>query len=355
MATFYLGVSRCLDACALDEVARLVEEYCGCSLTGVYGEFLRVSCESEEEAVACALRADCVREVIREVGTLPWDDLGKQFPLEKLSEIFSKVASPLRGDRSSLKLCVEFYDPQSRLCAHLRESISNALLEALRQDGIHVVPSRSLPDLIVWIGVLDSVTLGLKLQTVRGDRFEPRAPGKRVYERPFALKAELARLLVNLSSPLLKGPLLDPFCGTGSVLIEAALEGIYAVGVDINYDNVRGARRNALQLGVYHGLDIILSDSVLMPFRSGAFEAAAFDPPYGRAASSARRSPALVLAQVLSELKRVLKNKGRAAFLAPSSGDYAFLGDLAIRICSIYVHSSLTREVWLFTVGVGDE
>uniref|UniRef100_A0A7C1TB39 Methyltransferase domain-containing protein n=1 Tax=Thermofilum pendens TaxID=2269 RepID=A0A7C1TB39_THEPE len=347
MPALYLVTTRCLDVCSLSEVAALAEEHCGCKLLDAREGILKLSCESEEAAVLCALRANCVREVLREVAVFPWGDLDDRFSLEKLLESVANAANSLRRGRSPLRLCIEFYDPQGKLRASTRENIAKAILAVFERKGVHTALSRALPDLTIWIGALDSIVVGLKLQSVKGDRFEPRAPGKRVYERPFALRVELARLLVNLSSPLPEGPLLDPFCGTGSILIEAVLEGIYAVGVDIDYNNVRGARRNAQQLGVYHSLDIILSDSELMPFRDGAFAAAAFDPPYGRAASSRNRDPALVLAHVLGNLRRVLKGGSRAAFLAPSNEGYSFLKNLASKICSLYVHGSLTRDVWV--------
>ncbi|MCC6059146.1 MAG: methyltransferase domain-containing protein [Thermofilum sp.] len=346
MPVIYLEVSRCLDACGLGEVVKLAEEYCGCRVLRVYEDLVKLSCESEEVAMLCALRANCVRKAVREVAVLPWS-IADDSLFEEISAEVANIASSLKKDDNLLRLCIEFYDPQSTFHVDLRENVIKAAILRLRKKGIHAVFSRSLPDLTAWIGALDSIVLGVKLQSVKGDRFEPRAPGRRVYERPFALRVELARLLVNLSSPSLESPLLDPFCGTGGILIEAALEGVFAVGIDLDYDNVRGARRNALQLGIYHGVDIVLSDSELMPFRDKAFAAAAFDPPYGRAASSMGRDPAFVLARVLDELKRVLKEKGRAAFLAPKSEEYSFLKSSASRICSIYVHGSLTREVWL--------
>jgi len=346
MPVLYLEVSRCLDICGLSEAVTLAEKYCSCKVLGINEWLIKIFCESEETAMLCALRANCIRKVIREVAVLPWSNSGNSLP-EEISVEVANIAGSLKKDDNILKLCIEFYDPRGKLCMNLREDIIRVILTMLRKRGIYAVFSRSLPEFTVWIGALDSVVLGVKLRSVRGDRFGPRAPGRRVYERPFALKVELARLLVNLSSPSSEGPLIDPFCGTGSILIEAALEGIFAVGVDLNYDNVRGARRNALQLGVYHSLDIVLSDSELMPFRDRAFTAAAFDPPYGRAASSMKRDPALVLARVLDELKRVLKEGGKAAFLAPKGEEYSFLESLANKVCSIYVHSSLTRDVWL--------
>ena len=71
---------------------------------------------------------------------------------------------------------------------------------------------------------------------------------KRDMDRPFkrpmlSIPPRLARIMVNLSGKG-KGILLDPFCGIGTVLQEAALMGFTFWGVDTNNDVIPWARRN---------------------------------------------------------------------------------------------------------------
>ena len=52
---------------------------------------------------------------------------------------------------------------------------------------------------------------------------------------PARMHPASARILVELvASSGVRGPILDPFCGSGTTLVEARAEGIRAVGVDLN-------------------------------------------------------------------------------------------------------------------------
>ena len=72
-----------------------------------------------------------------------------------------------------------------------------------------------------------------KLWAAKSDkRFVARVPKNKPKRHPAMLKPKLARLLVNLTGA--KKQLLDPFCGTGSILIEAGVLGLKPLGSDID-------------------------------------------------------------------------------------------------------------------------
>lgn len=66
-----------------------------------------------------------------------------------------------------------------------------------------------------------------------------------------ALPAQLARGMVNLASPPAR-TILDPCCGTGSILLEALALGLETYGYDYNWRMVNMARRNLAHFG-YNG------------------------------------------------------------------------------------------------------
>jgi len=68
------------------------------------------------------------------------------------------------------------------------------------------------------------------------------------YRTSSSLPARLARALVNLVTPP-TGSILDPFCGTGSILLEAAALGLGAMGIDNNIKMVGMTRRNLAHFG----------------------------------------------------------------------------------------------------------
>ncbi|MFX1451073.1 MAG: TRM11 family SAM-dependent methyltransferase [Promethearchaeota archaeon] len=60
-----------------------------------------------------------------------------------------------------------------------------------------------------------------------------------------SIPPKLAKILINLLNLPKNGILLDPFCGTGTILMMAALQGINFYGTDINNDRI-GATLNNL-------------------------------------------------------------------------------------------------------------
>lgn len=99
-------------------------------------------------------------------------------------------------------------------------------------------------DFVVLLG--KEIRVGLTTQVQNADRWS-----ERDYGRPFRdaktgmLPPKLARMMVNLSG-FSSGILLDPFCGGGAVLMEAAMLFPHAglVGADIDAKQVNGAKRN---------------------------------------------------------------------------------------------------------------
>ncbi len=72
----------------------------------------------------------------------------------------------------------------------------------------------------------------------------------RDYQKPFRdahmgmLPPKLAQILINFSE-VKKGEIIwDPFCGSGTVLMEGLLQGLSVIGSDIKKENVEGANQN---------------------------------------------------------------------------------------------------------------
>lgn len=89
---------------------------------------------------------------------------------------------------------------------------------------------------------------------------------------PTSMNPKLARAMINLSG-VKSGILLDPFCGSGGILIEAGLMGYDVLGLDIIEKMLDRCRNNLLHYGIknfmldledarkYHGkTDIIVTD-----------------------------------------------------------------------------------------------
>lgn len=98
---------------------------------------------------------------------------------------------------------------------------------------------------------------------------------KRPYVTSSSLPARLALALVNLvASP--GEHLLDPCCGTGTIVMSAAHYGIRTTGTDINPRMVGATAKNLQHYGLK--ADIRLEDARTI---EGKFDAVATDLPYG--------------------------------------------------------------------------
>lgn len=129
-------------------------------------------------------------------------------------------------------------------------------------------------------------------------------------ERPItlssALPPELAAAAINaVASP--GDRLVDPMCGSGTVLYEASVRGIEARGFDINWDWVRGARENLGSLGVEH--DIRRADARAVDFEADAVVA---NLPYGRRTETTPEVIRDILANLLGRAKRYAFFSGRS-------------------------------------------
>ena len=76
--------------------------------------------------------------------------------------------------------------------------------------------------------------------------------------RPFvsaeiSTSPKICRTLLNLAGARPGDTILDPFCGTGTLLMEAAILGMKCIGVDIDGDQVQGARSNLKWLAIKCG------------------------------------------------------------------------------------------------------
>jgi 23S rRNA G2445 N2-methylase RlmL len=140
--------------------------------------------------------------------------------------------------------------------------------------------------------------------------------GYRVASRPGSLHPPLARALALLAGLRPGESLVDPFCGAGTVPIEARLAcpGIGAAGFDLDEEAIATARRNSAAAG----LDVAFApaDAANLPLDVGSVDRVAANPPWGSAVAL-RGDPI----EVNRELLRILAQGGRVALIGPPARD----------------------------------
>ncbi len=173
----------------------------------------------------------------------------------------------------------------------------------------------------------------------RGD-FDRRRPGSRAFFHPGVMMPRMARALVNISLVREGEFLLDPFCGTGGIVLEAVMAGARGIGSDINHDMVAGSRKNVPEA------DFLSADTTALPFPDSCFPAIVTDLPYGQSVSIVAGSLEDLYNDALLELRRVLV-PGRRAVVVTHRDISGPAGEI-LCIEAAYtqrVHRSLTRRI----------
>ena len=144
-----------------------------------------------------------------------------------------------------------------------------------------------------------------------GLRLERHALHERTYkvgQIAGSLKPSVAAALVLLADVPRGARLLDPFCGAGTILAEAAQMGYVAVGGDLSAAAVAAARQNAP--------DVRLSrwDARSLALKQATFDAIVSNFPWGRQVQVDASLASLYTAS-MDEIRRVLKPGGRLVLL----------------------------------------
>ena len=173
----------------------------------------------------------------------------------------------------------------------------------------------------------------------RSERFEQRRGKYRAAHHPTTMHPQLARALVNLTG-MREGALLDPMCGAGGILIEAALMNIHVSGSDIDPTLIEKAKRNLSQFKQNVPLTVADATTITSPL-----DYVVTDLPYGR--STKKHELARTYEEFFAMLGRNLKE--RAVVMYPHWADCKHLATThGLEIeqeFSIYSHKSLTRKI----------
>ncbi len=232
-------------------------------------------------------------------------------------------------------------------------------------DHLDGAPSRlesRLGELLAATGVVDLETPEVDLRLVRGRQaflypvsaevnrgaFETRTARNRPFARPVVMHPRFARALVNLTGVTPGELLLDPFCGTGGILMEAFLVGARPVGGDLQQDVIEGCRRNLRHFGME--AELYATDVGEVSSMVNQADAIATDPPYGRGATTRGEDLTDLLRRAFRAFHSVLRRGGRLAIALPDP-ELIELGRrhfVLLEWHKVRVHRSLDRYFCVF-------
>jgi tRNA G10 N-methylase Trm11 len=157
---------------------------------------------------------------------------------------------------------------------------------------------------------------------------EARDMNKPIRREALAISPRLAKILINLSQVKENQTLLDPFCGVGTIMQEALLQNINAIGVDFDRDAINGAKKNLNWFYSNYKINaqskVINDDS--RKVRINNFDGVATEPSLGKLmkvvptesdANETINGFENLLIDVLNNIKSSLVSGKKIAFTAP--------------------------------------
>lgn len=201
------------------------------------------------------------------------------------------------------------------------------------------------PDTTVEILMTDRAHFYIRQKVFDADLLRERKVSERPFFSPISLHPKYARALINMTGVRRGGTVLDPFCGTGGIVIEAAEMGMKAIASDFDPEMVAGTRENMefYHLAL-HDFDVLDIGDIADRFHD--VDAIACDPPYGRSTKTGGENVDHIYRRALEAFPKVLAHGARAGVVLPHTMEE---GPMRLeRVYEQYVHGSLSRYYHIF-------
>ncbi len=201
------------------------------------------------------------------------------------------------------------------------------------------------PDFTVRMQMCDTVHVYLEQRVTDRDLLEQRKVAERPFFSPISLHPKYARALINMTGVKRGGTVLDPFCGTGGIVIEAATMGMKAIASDFDSEMIAGCRENMQFYGLeLHDFEVL--DIGEIGERFPDMDAVCTDPPYGRSTKTGGETIDVIYKRAGEAIPKALKTGARTGIVLPHPVSYA---DLTLEDMFVQrVHGTLSRHYHIF-------
>jgi tRNA (guanine10-N2)-dimethyltransferase len=200
------------------------------------------------------------------------------------------------------------------------------------------------PKTEIHLFFIKNKVIGALLKYKNKQEFEKRKPHLRPELHPSSLNPRLARALINITG-IEKDKLLDPFCGSGGILIEAGLIKLQPIGYDTDKIMLKRAEIN---LKHYKIKDYKLKQQDATKIKTKV-NYIVTDLPYSR--NTKKQDLTKLYLNFLKTLKKILKKKAVIGF--PDFIDHKQLIEKSkLKIekeFNYYLHKSLSKKIILLS------
>jgi tRNA (guanine10-N2)-dimethyltransferase len=169
----------------------------------------------------------------------------------------------------------------------------------------------------------------------------------RPFFSPISLSPRTARLMINLSGTVKGSTILDPFCGTGGILIEGGILGRRVIGNDFTLSMASGTRINLKYYGIKNSKVFNVDALVLDP--GEVVNAIVSDLPYGRNSKVSSKDMLVFYESSMRRMLCLIERGNRMVIMINSPELIRVPDDLELlKTLSFAVHKSLTRHIMVF-------
>ncbi|MBR0472960.1 MAG: methyltransferase domain-containing protein [Methanosphaera sp.] len=176
-------------------------------------------------------------------------------------------------------------------------------------------------------------------------------PHKRPYFHPGSMSPKLALCMVNLAHTRKGDTVLDPFCGTGGILIEAGDLDTTLIASDLERCMYEGTKLNLAHEG-FKNYKVYWEDVRKLEIEE-TVDAVAMDPPYGISTTLGGEDTKKLYTEALNAIEKHLKQDGYICMASPhyiNMKEVVENTPLTIKEQhSIRMHKSLTRIITVLT------
>ncbi len=236
----------------------------------------------------------------------------------KNRKIYEDISEKLKNQLREYDVKYIFISP--KFYGHTDLKHFEVLNKILKKNGVEIIYFSKRHNFFKTIAVHDP------------SEFKIRDVGRPRQRTIYSIPPRLAKILINLSAKP-EGNLLDPFCGIGTILQEAVLMNLTAIGIDNNPKCIKDAKENLdwikEKYGVSTKYELIQGDAKELSkyFDEGSIDAIATEPylgpplkskPNKKHAKKILNYLEAIYLDFLVESRKILKNKGRISVVLPN-------------------------------------
>ena len=163
----------------------------------------------------------------------------------------------------------------------------------------------------------------------------------RPFFSPISIHPRIARSMINLANCSDGDSVIDPFCGTGGMLIEASDMGINSFGIDIMKKMVDYSIGNL----EHFELESKVTKGDIANINNYKFNAIVTDPPYGLSTTTQGEGVEKLMRRSLELFAKKLKSKQRLVMAVSNPELTQNSNYTIIHQFEWYIHKSLTRYI----------